>query len=279
MSEKSLLNKVIIVTGGSGGIGSAIVERLSESGARVVSVYCNNYPINNSRENETYFKADLTSPGEWDKLISYVKKTHDKIDVLINCAGYLEAGSFLSLGEDKIKKMIEINLTSVIIGTHKTLKVFRGLNTGQIINIGSLGGIVPMPYSSIYCSTKFALRGFTLSLAEELKGTGIDISLISAGSVITKMLTYEALDEHTAMAFVGKPLFPGKVADCVLRVILKPCPEVIIPASQSILSRMLSFSPSVFSRLYIVLHRIGNLRKTYYINRYCGSGLNGGRIK
>ena len=223
VSRISLLKRVIIVTGGSGGIGGAVVNRLSESGAEVVSVFNKNHP-QYSGKNITFYGANLLEAEEWDALIFFVLKKFGRIDVIINCAGCLEPGSFISLSENEIKKMIEINLTSVIIGAHKTLEVFRGHNAGQIINIGSLGGIVPMPFSSIYCATKFALRGFTLSLAEELKGSGIDISLISAGSVITKMLTYEALDEHTAMAFVGKPISPGKVADCVLRVILKPCP-------------------------------------------------------
>ena len=79
-----------------------------------------------------------------------------------------------------------------------------------------------MPYSAIYSATKFALRGFTFSLAEELKGTGTKISLITPGSVVTKMLDYEAKCENSAISFVSKPISPAKVADAVLRVIHKP---------------------------------------------------------
>jgi short-subunit dehydrogenase len=144
---------------------------------------------------------------------------------------------------------------------------------GHIINIGSLGGIVPMPYSAVYSATKFALRGFTFSLVEELKGTGVRISLITPGSVITKMLDYEAQGDNSAISFVSKPISPAKVADAVLRVIHKPRIEFIIPRSQSISSKLLVFSPKVFSVAYKLLHRLGLSGKRKYLNRYCNFSL------
>lgn len=269
MLVKSLLNKVIIVTGGSGGIGSAVVNRLLDCGAFVVSVYFNNRPFGQSGENVICFEADLTATEEWERLISFTQKQYGKIDALINCTGYLEPGNFSSIEEDKIKKMIKINFVSVIIGIHKILEIFKKQNSGHIISIGSLGGLVPMPYSSVYCASKFALRGFTFSLAEELKGTGIDISLVSPGSVITKMLNYEALDKNTSIAFVGRPVSPAEVSNAVINVILKPQIELIVPGSQSVASKILSFSPFVFSNLYWILQKIGITRKRSYMNRYC----------
>ena len=275
----SLKNKVMIVTGGSGGIGSAIVNKLLDSDAVVISVFNNHCPFEQTSENVICFRTDLTKLEEWDRLISFVQKQHSKIDVLINCAGYLEPGDFLSLEEKEIKKMIEINFVSVIIGIHKTLKIFLKQGSGYIINIGSLGGIVPMPYSSVYCATKFALRGFTFSLAEELIGTGINISLITPGSVTTKMLDYEAQNKNTAISFVSKPISPIKVARAVFKIILKPKSEIIIPRGQSIASKLLSFSPFVFSKLYKVLQRIGLARKRRFMNRYSNFDLMEGMTK
>ena len=275
----SLKNKIIVVTGGSGGIGSAIVNKLLDRGAKVVSVFCNHCPFEHLSENIICIRADLTQSREWDRLISFVQKQYGKIDVLINCSGYLEPGDFLSLQENEIKKMIETNFYSVIIGIHKTLKVFQEQGSGHIINIGSLGGIVPMPYSSVYSATKFALRGFTLSLSEELKRTGIDVSLISPGSVLTKMLDHEAQNENTAIAFVSKPLSPVEVAKAVIKVMYKPKIELILPASQSIPLKILSYSPFVYSKLYQVLHKIGIKRKQYIMNRYSNFELTEGVTK
>jgi short-subunit dehydrogenase len=275
----SLKNKVILITGGSGGIGSAIVNKLSSSCANIVSVYHKKLPADQANENVFWIKADLTIPNEWELILSYTIKKFGRIDALINCTGNFEPGDFSSLEENEVGKMIELNLTSVIIGIHKTLKIFKEEDSGHIINIGSLGGIVPMPYSSVYCATKFALRGFTFSLAEELRETGIKISLITPGAVITGMLDYEAQNSNTAIAFISKPISPLKVANEVLKVIRKPQSEVIIPQSVSIASRLLTFSPKIFSTLYGLLHRIGLFRKRNYLNRYCNFTLARGLSK
>jgi short-subunit dehydrogenase len=191
----------------------------------------------------------------------------------------LEPGDFLSLQEDELRKMIDINFTSVLIGIQKILTTMKKQGFGHIINIGSLGGIVPMPYSAIYSATKFALRGFTFSLAEELKGTGTTISLITPGSVITKMLDYEAQGDNSAISFVSKPISPIKVADAVLKVIHKPRGELIIPRNQSVPSKLLVFSPKIFSSLYKILHRIGISEKRKYLNRYSSFTLAKGALR
>lgn len=269
MSAQTLKNKVIIVTGGSGGIGSSIVKKLAGYEASIVSVYHNNFPEDQYLENINLFKADLTKPENWDALLSFIQKTFSKIDVLINCVGQLEPGSFSSITDFQFERMIKTNLISVITGTHKVLKVMTNQGFGHIINIGSLGGIVPMPYSSVYSATKFGLRGFTFSLADELKGTGIGTSLISPGSVTTKMLDYEAANKETAIAFISKPISPVLVANAVMKILRKPKAELIIPGQLSVLSRLLSFSPSIFSALYNFLHKMGIKRKRAYLERNC----------
>jgi 3-oxoacyl-[acyl-carrier protein] reductase len=279
MSSNSLKNKVVVISGGSGGIGSAIVNKLSNYGASIVSVYNKNHPDEQSDESVLLVKANITKSEDWDRLFAFTFNKYGKIDVLINCAGFLEPGDFLSLREDQLRKMIDINFTSVLIGIQKTLMIMKKQGFGHIINIGSLGGIVPMPYSAVYSATKFALRGFTFSLVEELKGTGTKISLITPGSVVTKMLDYEAQSENSAISFVSKPISPTKVADAVLRVIHKPRIEFIIPRSQSIPSKLLIFSPKLFSRLYKILHRIGISEKRKYLKRYCDFSLAKGVIR
>jgi len=279
MKNHSFKNKVVIVTGGSGGIGNAIVNKLVSYDAKVCAVYHRNITANYYDKNICWFQADITIPEDRDRLLSFTIQKYGKIDVLINCAGYLEPGEFSSLDANQISKMIELNLTSTIILTQKTLAIMKQQRSGHIINIGSLGGIVPMPYSSVYSATKFALRGFSFSLAEELKGTGIQMSLITPGSVITKMLDYEAQANNSAMSFVSKPISPIKVADAVLKVIHKPRVELIIPHSQSLGSKLLVFSPNIFSSLYKIFHRIGISEKRKYLNRNCNFTLMKGVVR
>ena len=269
MKNQLLKDKAIVVTGGSGGIGSAIVNKLASNDAKVCAIYHRNIIANYYNKNICWLQADITNPEDQDKLLTFTLQKFERIDVLINCAGYLEPGEFSSLDINQISKMIDVNFISTIILTQKAISIMKNQKSGHIINIGSLGGIVPMPYSSVYSATKFALRGFSFSLAMELKGTGVNLSLITPGSVVTKMLDYEAQSDNSAISFLSKPISPIKVADAVLKVIHKPTLEKIIPHSQTFGSKLLAFSPKVFSIAYKLLHRLGLSGKRIYINRYC----------
>jgi len=267
MSKKSLQNKVIIVTGGSGGIGGAIVKSLSYYGANVVSIFCANHPEDQADENIICLKANLTIPAEWDRLLSFTISKFGRIDVLINCAGILEPGKFTSLDNSQISRMIDLNLTSVLTGIHKSLVIMKNQKAGHIVNISSIGGLVPMPYSAVYSATKFAIRGFTFSLAQELKDSGIKLSLITPGAVSTKMLYDEAQDKNTSIAFVSDPISPDEVSNIVLKVICKPKIEIIIPKDQALSSKLITYSPSLFSKFYNIIHKVGLINKRRYLKR------------
>ncbi len=279
MKNQLLKNKVIVVTGGSGGIGSAIVNKLASYDAKVCAVYHRNITTNYYDKSICWFQVDITKIEEIDKLLTFTLQKYGKIDILINCAGCLEPGEFSSLDGNQISNMIDVNLTSTLTLTHKVLSVMKNQRSGHIINIGSLGGIVPMPYSSVYSATKFALRGFSFAVAEELKGTGVNLSLLTPGSVITKMLDYEAQSDNSAISFVSKPISPMKVADAVLKVVQKPVIEKIIPRSQSLGSKLLVFSPKYFSIVYKLLHSLGLSGKRKYLNRYCNFSLMKGVVR
>jgi short-subunit dehydrogenase len=124
------------------------------------------------------------------------------------------------------------------------------------------------------------LRGFSFSLAEELKGTGVNLSLITPGSVITKMLDYEAQSDNSAISFLSKPISPEKVADAVLKVIQKPTLEKIIPRSVNRFGSKAAgfFSESFFYRLQIIT-QTWLVRKKKYLNRYCNFTLMKGVVR
>ena len=279
MKNQLLKDKVVIVTGGSGGIGNAIVSKLASYDAKVCAVYHRNITADYYAKNICWIQADITMPEERDRLLSFSLQKFGKIDVLINCAGYLEPGEFSSLDINQLQKMIDLNFTSTLMLTQKVLAIMKKQNHGLIINIGSLGGIVPMPYSAVYSATKFALRGFSFSLIEELKGTGINLSLITPGSVNTKMLDNEAQNDSSSISFLSTPISPIKVAGAVLQVIQKPTIEKIIPYSQSFGSKLLVFSPKVFSIAYKLLHRLGLSGKRKYLNCYSNFTLMKGVVR
>ena len=266
MSNHSLKNKVVIITGGSGGIGYEIVKKLAACEANVISSYHNSLPANTS-DNISWIKLDLTQSTEWDKLLSYSKNKYDKIDVLINCAGILEPGEFTSLDGNQIREMIDLNLTSVLIGTHKTLAILKYQKFGHIINIGSLGGIIPMPYSSVYSATKFALRGFSLSIAQEYKGTDIRISILTSDSVVGKMLDRESENSRPTISFYNNPLPPQLIADEIVKLIAKPKVEKIIKGYNKIPSIVLGSFSNLFQFIYPFLENRSGKGRAKYIKR------------
>jgi short-subunit dehydrogenase len=267
MSSESLENKTILIAGASGGIGGAVVRRLSNSGSNVIAIYNNNHPDFPGCNNITLVKADLVKEDEWERVLNFAFHKYGKIDVMINCTGVLIPGDFRNQAEDVITKMVNTNFSSFIIGTQKILNIMRKQGSGHIILLGSAGGIVPMPYSSVYCATKFALRGFTYSLAQELKGTGVYISLISPGPVNTKMLQQEANFYKTAIAFLNKALKPDQVADVIIKTLVKPKTEVIVPTSLNIPAKTVLIFPRLFSKVFKIIEIYGKWRKRAYMKK------------
>ncbi len=202
-------NKVVVITGGSGGIGSETAKIFHQNGAKVVIISRNpNKQYLNKKiqdDNIFYLAYDLQKAKSWQKALKQILGKFKRIDILINCLGILIPGSFEKLNQSAVLRMIDTNICSIIISTKKVLAIMSKQESGIIINIGSLGGIVPMPHESVYCATKFALRGFTLSLAEELRGSNIDICLISPGPVKTNLLDIEAKDDYSTITFINNP--------------------------------------------------------------------------
>lgn len=267
MSSESLENKTILIAGASGGIGGAVVRRLSNSNSNVVALYNKNHPDFQSDNNISLVKADLIKPDEWDRVLHFVFQKYGRIDAMINCTGVLLPNDFINQSEEEIGEMLNVNLSSVILGTQKIMKIMQKQGYGHIINLGSAGGIIPMPYSSVYCATKFALRGFTHSLAQELKGTGVYISLVSPGPVNTKMLQREADYTKTAIAFLNKALKPDQVADAIIKTIDKQKTEVIVPASLNMPAKTVFIFPQLFSEVFKLIEKYGKWRKKAYMKK------------
>ncbi len=274
MKTNDVKNKVIIITGGTGGIGAAICQLLKNQGAIIVSASRGINPTQslNRKTNEIgneslWIQADLNSFKSWNDLINSVQRKFHRIDILINCVGMLIPGSFESLTEHEIEYVTQTNILSIMYGVKAVLPLMRKQKYGHIINIGSLGGMIPMPYEATYSATKFAVRGFSLSLSKELQETGISVSLISPGPVRTKMLELEATDERSTIAFVNKPLEPVQVAKAIINLINHPTVEVVLPKLTGKLTAIACHTPKLFSAVFPILDFIGGKRLRKFRNK------------
>jgi 3-oxoacyl-[acyl-carrier protein] reductase len=260
-----LNNKVVVITGAAGGIGRKLAALLAGRGARLILTDIRKDKL---EELETAIKTegievrivehDVTRPESWDALVSKVLYAFGRIDVLINYAGVVQPGAAWNISREKVEQQLNVNLLGTIYGCRAVLRVMKTQNFGKIVNIASLGGIVPMPGEAVYCATKFGIRGYSLSLAAELQGTPVEVSVVLPDSVDTPQLAYELMHNEAVMSFIGVPLKPEKVARGILKAVTKNKREVLIPAGMGSLCRTAMAFPRLFFLLFPLIKRIGS---------------------
>lgn len=190
----SLNRKRVFITGGTGGIGRPLVLLLEGAGA-IVTVY--------SHEKEGELAENLE--------IVCARLATNPPDILINMAGYNE---FEVCEKQKAAPMLNLNLLAPIRMTQAVLPGMKSRGSGQIVNIGSMIGFIPLPYFSLYAAAKAGLKGFSDSLRRELVGSGIAVTHISPRAVKTKansglkaLLNQEARTPEDDPIHIAKRIF------------------------------------------------------------------------
>ena len=224
--EKSIVNKVVVVTGGSRGIGAQIVKTLANENYKVVLNYNNSKEqaekiqqelLEQGKEIEI-IKADVSKREETEKLIQFAINKFNKIDVLINNAGISQEGLFTDVTEEEWQKIINTNLNSVFYCNQQALKYMIPEQQGCIINISSIWGETGASCEVAYSTTKAAINGMTKALAKEVGPSNIRVNAIAPGIIDTDMnrnLTNEELEqikEQIPLNKIGKAL---DIAKCV----------------------------------------------------------------
>ena len=193
--EVNIVNKIIVVTGGSRGIGAEIVKHLSKLGYTVVLNYNKSQTCAKNVENELKkqgitvdtFKADVSQKEEAEDLIKYVLNKYGKIDVLINNAGVSQTKLFTEISDEDWQDMINNNLNSAFYCTRVTVKSMIKNKQGLVINISSIWGITGGSMEVHYSTAKAGLIGFTKALAKELGPSNIRVNAIAPGIIDTDM--------------------------------------------------------------------------------------------
>lgn len=224
--EKSIVNKVVVVTGGSRGIGAQIVKTLANENYKVILNYNNSKEqaekiqqelLEQGKEIEI-IKADVSKREENEKLIQFAINKFNKIDVLINNAGISQEGLFTDVTEEEWQKIINTNLNSVFYCNQQALKYMIQEQQGCIINISSIWGEAGASCEVAYSTTKAAINGMTKALAKEVGPSNIRVNAIAPGIIDTDMnrnLTNEELEqikEQIPLNKIGKAL---DIAKCV----------------------------------------------------------------
>lgn len=171
-------DKIIIVTGGSEGLGKAISEKLVAKGAQVVNI---------SRKSEKY-PCDITDKVQVTETVRKIVKDFSRIDGLINAAGVWQktkAHEEISLNE--IELVLDTNLKGLIYVTNTVLPHLKRTKEAVLVNISSKSGTRPMDLQTVYCASKYGVKGFTDTLKLELKGTPVKVLGLYPSGMNTKM--------------------------------------------------------------------------------------------
>lgn len=189
---------VAVVTGGTGGIGSAITQRLTTNDYHVVACYFKNGNHDEARQWQLVQKqagydidvlyADIASYSDCEHMATLIKERYGRVDVLVNNAGMTSDTSLKNMTSQQWQEVIDANLTGVFNVTRNILPLMLEQHYGRIISISSINGHTGQYGQCNYAATKAALYGFTKSLALEVANKGITVNTVSPGYVATSML-------------------------------------------------------------------------------------------
>ena len=202
-------NRVAIVTGGSRGLGRAIVRELADLGASVAFSYCTSAEQASSLESEEKRKgrsvlmvrADIRSPEDSVRLVKSAKQSFGRVDFLVNNAGVLRPGSLALMPDGDWQDVIDTNLNGLFYLTRLVVQNFLKQRSGCVLNMSSVNSIRGSVGQTNYSAAKGAVNAFTRSLAREVAPFGVRVNSIAPGYILTDML--RSVAEREQELFLG----------------------------------------------------------------------------
>jgi len=214
-----LKGKVAVVTGASSGIGAATARALAREGARVIGGARRADLIESPVEGH---ELDVTDPASCERFVS--EAIVDGLDILVNGAGLaLGRDSFDASTEEDERVVLETNVEGLIRMTRLCLPQLR--DGGHIVNIGSVAGRQAYPNGALYVTSKFAVRGFTYALREDLLGRPIHITTVDPGLVQTDFsrVRFRGDEEAARKVYEGvEAMRPDDIAECIVFAVTRP---------------------------------------------------------
>lgn len=221
-----MLDKVVLVTGATRGIGRSIAESFASAGAKVVFTYQSSSDTANEIEKwgaENNFQilgiqADAAKFGDAEKSITFTLEKFGRLDILVNNAGITRDNLLLRMSEDEFDLVINANLKSVFNYTKCAVKPMISQKFGRIINISSVVGITGNPGQANYVSAKAGVIGFTKSVAKEVASRNITVNAIAPGFIetdMTKKLNEKQREAILTLIPLKKIGSPDAIADAV----------------------------------------------------------------
>jgi short-subunit dehydrogenase len=228
--------RTALLTGATGGLGRAIGTALASRGAKLIL---------SSRKTEELVKLARSLPGG-----GHTTLTSDQagdIDVFVANAGLPASGRLDDFSQEQIGRALRVNLESPVRMTRELLPLWQKRRSGHFVFISSISGFASTPRASLYAATKFGLRGFALNLREDLRGTGVGVSVITPGAIRDAGMFADSGAAPPPGLGTGTP---QQVGDAVVRAIEHDKSEIsVAPLRQRALARFAMLAPEISGRL------------------------------
>jgi len=187
------MSRVWFITGAGSGIGAATAKAALEAGGRVIATGRNLDKVRNALcdvagESVAFVALDVTSEAQAKAAVEEAVNAFGRIDVLVNNAGYSLLGNFEELTTAEIQSLMATNFYGVMFVMRAVLPVMRKQQSGRIINISSLAGVIGFKHCAAYSATKFAVEGLSQAVAQEVEPFGIRITTVAPGFFRTDLL-------------------------------------------------------------------------------------------
>jgi NADP-dependent 3-hydroxy acid dehydrogenase YdfG len=228
-APRSLNGKVVAITGGGRGIGRAIARALAAQGARIAVCDLDGDTATATATelggDAIGLAVDVTDSAALIGFLNAVEERLGPIDVLVNNAGIMPVTPLTEEDDASIGRQLELNLRAVIVGTREAMKRMVPRRTGHIVNVASVAGRAGFPNLATYCATKHGVVGLSEAVRVELRGTGIEVSVVMPSLVNTELAS------GIAQARGVKTVEPEDVAAAVVAALQTPRFDVFVPRS------------------------------------------------
>jgi NAD(P)-dependent dehydrogenase (short-subunit alcohol dehydrogenase family) len=240
-APRSLAGKVVAITGGARGIGRATAAALIAQGARV-AIGDIDAPLAEQTASELGsgtlgLPLDVTSRESFDAFLTETENRLGPVEVVINNAGIMPIGPFVDETDSTARRMVDINLHGVIIGSKLALERFMPRGRGHLVNIASVAGKGGFPGGATYCATKHAVVGLSEAIRAEVRKTDIDVSIVMPVVVNTELGS--GLQKSRGVKVVE----PDDVANAIVEALHTGRVDVYVPKQMHILFRLMNVVP------------------------------------
>jgi NADP-dependent 3-hydroxy acid dehydrogenase YdfG len=240
-APRSLAGKVVAITGGARGIGRATAAALIAQGARVsIGDIDETLVASTAKElgsGTIGLPLDVTDRASFTRYLEETESQLGPLDVLINNAGIMPIGPFVSESDATAKRMIDINLNGVIYGSKLALERFLPRGRGHLVNVASVAGKAGFPGGATYCATKHAVVGLSEAIRAEVRKTDIDVSIVMPVVVNTELGS--GLQKSRGVKVVE----PEDVANAIVEALQTGRTDVFVPRSVQGLFRFMYVVP------------------------------------